>query len=147
MMAVYFFGSILKSITFHACWVDRQVPDITGHNLIDFLDNQKRKKSQGKMRDKMNYRPLTGWSLSFTRTYNLSVHERKPMYLFLSFSCAFKSAGLLNVSSIKKKSNNKGGQELKTKMFVSLDFRNHLDFVSNFVSQLEPPLHGLAFLG
>lgn len=30
------------------------------------------------MRDKMNYRPLTGSSLSFTRTYNLSVHEKSP---------------------------------------------------------------------
>lgn len=29
-----------KSITFHAERADRQAPDITGHNLIDFLDNQ-----------------------------------------------------------------------------------------------------------
>lgn len=41
MVAVYFFSVVSwKSITFHAQRVDRQATDITGHNLIDFLDNQ-----------------------------------------------------------------------------------------------------------
>lgn len=62
----------MKSITFHAHRVDRQVPDITGHNLIDFLHNSKKKKNkekrkkkkpQEKMRDKMNYRPLADLSV------------------------------------------------------------------------------------
>lgn len=98
------------------------------------------------MRDKMNCRPLTGCSLSFTHTYNLSIRE-KPMYLFLSFFCGFTNVDSLNVSSSKKRRNNNGGQELKTNIFVSLDFRKHLDFVSNLGSQLQPLLRELAFLG
>lgn len=68
------------------------------------------------------------------------------MYLFLSISCAITNVDSLNVSSSKKRRNNNGGQELKPQIFVSLDFRNHLAFVSNLGSQLQPPLHELALL-
>lgn len=49
MMAVYLFFPVVssESIIFCAYKVDRQVLDITGHNLIDFLDNQKRIKITG----------------------------------------------------------------------------------------------------
>lgn len=38
-------------------------------------------------------------------------------------------------------------QELKAKIFLSLDRSNNLEFVSNLNCQLQPPLHELALLG
>lgn len=38
-------------------------------------------------------------------------------------------------------------QELKAKIFLSLDTSNNLEFVSNLNCQLQPPLHELALLG
>lgn len=73
--------------------------------------------------------------------------KKKLMCLFLSFSSAFTNVDSLNVCLSKKRRKNNQVEELKTKIFVSLNPSNHLEFVSNLNRQLQPPLHELAFLG
>lgn len=106
----------------------------------------KNEKVTGETRDKMNSRPLTGWSLSFTCTYSLFVHERKahvsvPVFLLCFYKCAFSECVL------KKKRKKNQVQELKNKIFVSLNPSNHLELVNNLNFQLQPPLQALAFFG
>lgn len=104
------------------------------------------KKSQGKQETRWTPDPWLA-DLSVLPVLTACLYMKgKLMCLFLCFSSAFTNVHSLNVCSSKKRKKNQV-QELKTKIFVSLNPSNYLEFVNNLNFQLQPPLQALPFFG